>query len=78
MRQCNALLLFFEEKLAYPDTPAYEASIDSLWSNQAREVNPKCILTPENTNDVSLALLVLTAGGRVLPNDCNFAVRSGG
>ncbi|KAH8768287.1 hypothetical protein F5883DRAFT_494823 [Diaporthe sp. PMI_573] len=63
-------------KLAYPDSPAYDASLASYYSAQQEGIRPACIVTPETTQDVSKAIKVLATH---TDNDlCKFAIRSGG
>ncbi|PGH12794.1 hypothetical protein AJ79_04018 [Helicocarpus griseus UAMH5409] len=61
--------------VTYPGEPAYEASVGSHWSIAAR-IRPTCILQPETTQDVSLAVSTLVKPTSSMP--CQFAVRSGG
>lgn len=77
--QCAALQLAHPDKVSYPNTPVYNASLASYWSQQEVEVQPSCIVSPENTKDVAIAVALLTAGGEILEQaECEFAVRSGG
>lgn len=55
---------------------AYSASLLSYWSVQEEEVSPYCIVSPANSQDVSIAVKILSTGN--LFNFCKFAIRSGG
>lgn len=82
--QCFALLSALGNKVFLPDTSQYNESLNSYWSQQAASVEPACIFTPETTEDVSIAVQILTVPDFGLTLDanltptCPFAVRSGG
>ncbi|EMR72453.1 putative fad- protein [Eutypa lata UCREL1] len=81
---CFALLSALGNKVFLPDTSQYNESLNSYWSQQAASVEPACIFTPETTEDVSIAVQILTVPDLGLLLDanltpsCPFAVRSGG
>lgn len=58
--------------MSYPNSSAYDASRSSYWSQQEQLVEPTCIFLPTTAEDVSAAISIL------VPNSCQFAVRSGG
>ncbi|OJJ98700.1 hypothetical protein ASPACDRAFT_30727, partial [Aspergillus aculeatus ATCC 16872] len=61
-------------RIAFPGSVAYEESIRSYYSLNAR-LHPTCIVQPLSAQDVSVAVRILTTS-HVGP--CFFAVRSGG
>ncbi|KAF3400409.1 Bifunctional solanapyrone synthase, partial [Talaromyces pinophilus] len=75
--QCFALTaLLGQQKVAFPDNPAYTSALSSYFSQQEAAVQPACIVLPQTTSDVSAAVVALQkseGGQRSL-----FAVRSGG
>ncbi|RYC58032.1 hypothetical protein CHU98_g8176 [Xylaria longipes] len=82
---CGALLtLFGSTKVSLPGSTPYNSSAASYWSSQAASVQPACVFTPSDTQDVSIALRALTTAEFITPDGnepqqaCRFAVRSGG
>ncbi|KAF2637150.1 FAD-binding domain-containing protein [Massarina eburnea CBS 473.64] len=79
---CLALSSLFGNKTFFPSDPAYNSSLTSYFSLQEATVHPQCILSPETTNDVSLAVKTLTGLYSDTKGDakksCRFAIRSGG
>ncbi|GFF67555.1 uncharacterized FAD-linked oxidoreductase YgaK [Aspergillus lentulus] len=69
---CQTLTSILGSRVLYPNSTAYETSVDSYWSQQEQLINPSCVLSATSAEDVSKALRVL------VPNACKFAVRSGG
>jgi FAD/FMN-containing dehydrogenase len=70
--QCQALTSTLGSRVLYPNSTAYESSVNSYWSQQEQLISPSCVLSATSAEDVSKALRVL------VPNACKFAVRSGG
>ncbi|KAI1747597.1 hypothetical protein F4782DRAFT_520572 [Xylaria castorea] len=74
---CLALAaLLGGDKVAYPDNPAYDASLASYFSAQQESIRPACVILPQTATDVSDTIKILakdTANGL-----CQFAIRSGG
>lgn len=68
--QCAALSNALKGKVSYPGNITYAQSSNSYWSKQEQSLAPTCIVTPTNTNDVVIAIKVLTS--------TNFAIRGGG
>lgn len=62
-------------KVSFPGSETYNASLSSYFSQQEAQVQPLCIVTPANAQDVSVAIKTLTAD---VGSSCPFAVRSGG
>ncbi|KAJ0114775.1 hypothetical protein J7T55_004516 [Diaporthe amygdali] len=63
-------------KLGYPDSPEYNASLESYYSVQQESIRPACIVFPQTIQDVSDAVKVLTK--HTINGLCKFAIRSGG
>ncbi|KAK3688815.1 hypothetical protein B0T22DRAFT_426769 [Podospora appendiculata] len=63
------------QKVAFPGSAAYNASLASYFSAQQASVQPACIVQAQTANDVSAAVVTLTTTAAGL---CPFAVRSGG
>ncbi|KAK8066136.1 oxidoreductase- FAD-binding [Apiospora hydei] len=71
---CLALSASLAGKVAFPLSQEYNASLASYFASQQSEVTPLCIVSPENTEDVSAAIRILTTSTEV----CHFTIRSGG
>ncbi|KAF2650541.1 putative oxidoreductase [Lophiostoma macrostomum CBS 122681] len=74
VRQCCLALSssLGDDKLAFPQSPSYEASLKSYYSAQQQSIRPVCILLPQTTDDVSNAVKIL------VQHMAPFAIRSGG
>ncbi|KAI4251814.1 MAG: hypothetical protein LQ352_004642 [Teloschistes flavicans] len=60
---------------------AYNESLKSYWSQQEQSLSPNCILSPQNTEDVSKAIEILSkykAAGNSTTTACQFAIRGAG
>jgi FAD/FMN-containing dehydrogenase len=88
-KQCVRLLALLGPKVSFPQTPAYNTSLASYFTQQNAHLYPSCIVTPSNTDDVSTILEVLTSPSQdQIPTlnsasantntACPFAIRSGG
>lgn len=62
--------------MAYPDSPAYDASLVSYYSTQQEGIRPACILSPQTAQEVSEAVKILAT--HAADGLCKFAIRSGG
>jgi FAD/FMN-containing dehydrogenase len=73
------LLLMAElgNKISFPSSAAYEESVGSYWSVQNNDIDPTCIVSPNATADVSLAVGSLHEVSS-FGLQCPFAVRGGG
>ena len=77
-------ILVLKDKVSFPGSKAYNASLGSYYSLQEAGVQPHCIFSPRSAGDVSEAVKALAWGST--SNDacpstaepCQFAVRSGG
>ncbi|KAI1370474.1 hypothetical protein F4677DRAFT_351703 [Hypoxylon crocopeplum] len=70
---CHALAASsaLHSKVLYPNSTAYEARIDSIWSIDAA-LEPWCLVLPESTRDTTEAIRIINR------NQCPFGIRSGG
>ncbi|XXH06188.1 hypothetical protein Hte_012634 [Hypoxylon texense] len=58
-------------KVLHPNSTAYDARIDSIWSLDAA-LEPWCLVLPESTKDTAEAMKIIST------NRCPFGIRSGG
>lgn len=71
--QCDSLKAAgLEARISYPESTQYEIRQNLYWSIN-NQLNPWCIVQPEDTAEVASALKAL-----VDTENCKFAVRSGG
>ncbi|KAI7490718.1 hypothetical protein KC351_g445 [Hortaea werneckii] len=77
---CSALSKALGNKVVFPDSAPYEESIASYWSAQEEAVSPSCVVLPESTEDVAIAVATLGHSRGHVGNlvGCQFAIRSGG
>lgn len=77
---CNSLQSVLGSKVSYPGNNAYNASLISYWSQQEEQVEPGCIVSPQNSQDVAAAIHVLGSKLSAIPSfpQCQFAIRGGG
>lgn len=76
--QCATLNYFLPGKVVNTSQPTYQSSQSSFWSAQEQDLRPACIVIPTSTQDVSTAVVVLSAGFQASIPDCKFAIRGGG
>ncbi|TDZ27473.1 Bifunctional solanapyrone synthase [Colletotrichum spinosum] len=57
---------------------AYTSSLGSYFSLKNAETHPACIVVPESSKDVSIAVQSLTRGFELGKEGCQFAIRGGG
>ncbi|RFU24352.1 hypothetical protein B7463_g11985, partial [Scytalidium lignicola] len=74
---CLLLEAELGSKTSFPQSAPYNASVQSYWSEQDNAVNPTCIVSPNVTADVSVAVGTINQLSR-FDLECPFAVRSGG
>ncbi|KAF2829102.1 FAD-binding domain-containing protein [Ophiobolus disseminans] len=74
--RCEALVaLLGPEKVSFPSSTAYNASLASYFSLQSSAIHPECFVAPQTTGDVSAVVKLLTSD----PEDpAEFAIRSRG
>ncbi|KAL9578404.1 MAG: hypothetical protein Q9212_005735 [Teloschistes hypoglaucus] len=78
---CRALQVAFPRNVYYNQTAAYSESLKSYWSQQEQNLSPNCILSPQNTEDVSKAIRILSrynTAGNSTTAACQFAIRGAG
>ncbi|KAL9622294.1 MAG: hypothetical protein Q9160_003305 [Pyrenula sp. 1 TL-2023] len=74
---CDALVAMLgTDKVLFPGSAGYNASISSYFSPQAADVHPACFVAPQTVTDVATAVKSLTSSDNDEP--FNFAVRAGG
>lgn len=80
--QCRSLQLILPGRVSFLGHDAYNLSIQSYWSQQEQSVTPSCIVSPQNENDVSKAISILSSAltfvGADRSKSCQFAIRGGG
>lgn len=69
---CNSLRLLFNSQVIQQSTAAYENFTGSYWSQQQEQVDPYCIFTPTQAEQVSVQVLLSRL------TQCPFAIKSGG
>ncbi|KAL4930915.1 FAD-binding oxidoreductase [Aspergillus undulatus] len=82
---CAALSSALGNKVSFPNTEPYNASVNSYFSQQNANLRPLCIVSPVSTEDVSIAISQITSSttSSFSPEEqsrrhCLFAIRSGG
>ncbi|PSN74047.1 FAD-binding domain-containing protein [Corynespora cassiicola Philippines] len=75
---CTTLSYFLPDKVHTALDGRYTASQLTFWSTQEQSVSPECIVIPTSTQDVSLAVTILSVGFRANVEGCRFAVRGAG
>ncbi|KAE8350516.1 hypothetical protein BDV28DRAFT_159548 [Aspergillus coremiiformis] len=74
-----ALACVLGNKLSFPGTQPYHASLESYFSQQNARLQPHGIISPTTTEDVSTAIKAIASTlENSKPSNCNFAIRSGG
>ncbi|KAL8770875.1 MAG: hypothetical protein Q9209_003526 [Squamulea sp. 1 TL-2023] len=79
--QCQQLQVVLGKAVSFPQQSAYDLSLSTYWSQNAQNVTPSCIVSPQNTQDVSKAIQVLSqyqAAGNSIIAGCKFAIRGAG
>ncbi|GKZ93671.1 CAZyme family AA7 [Aspergillus niger] len=71
-----------QDKVSFPDTPAYEASQGSYFAQQNSALQPSCVVFPDSADEVSNIITSILAISSGVPDyekaGCQFAIRSGG
>ncbi|KAI1173442.1 hypothetical protein F4777DRAFT_580915 [Nemania sp. FL0916] len=77
---CLVLSLALGNKISFPGHPTYTGALSSYFSLQEAAIHPACIVSAHTTEDVSVAVKILTADHTPTGPSvgCDFAVRSGG
>ncbi|KAM0793814.1 hypothetical protein BDR22DRAFT_895877 [Usnea florida] len=80
--QCRTLQLLLPGRVSSPGSYAYNASVESYWSQQEQQIAPSCVVHPQNEKDVAAAISILSKATAVTTalgiGHCPFAIRSGG
>ncbi len=68
------------DRISYPDSAAYDASLSSYYSGQEKDLKPGCIFTPESTSEVARFIKLAAARNDLAHGSPppQFAIRSGG
>jgi hypothetical protein len=66
--------------VSYPLGVSYVQSLATYWSAQESSVNPRCVVAPTSTKDVSYAVSVLSllAKKTSFKPECQFAIKGAG
>ncbi|KAI4282625.1 MAG: hypothetical protein L6R38_002817 [Xanthoria sp. 2 TBL-2021] len=78
---CHQLEAVLGKAVLFPEQAAYNSSLSTYWSQQEQNVTPSCIVSPQNTQDVSKAIKVLSQyqeAGKSIIAGCKFAIRGAG
>ncbi|KAI0970124.1 hypothetical protein F4678DRAFT_147969 [Xylaria arbuscula] len=62
-------------KISLAGSTAYNASVESYFSQQQQALQPACVVSPQTVQDVSTAIRILTSH---TDGQCQFSIRSGG
>ena len=76
--QYDTLLEVLPGKVSLRDDPAYQKTRVPYFSQQAEEIPPSFIVTPQNTNDVSVAVKALASVYESSSHTAQFAIRGRG
>jgi hypothetical protein len=73
---CAALQAALPSQVFTNGTTTYQLFLQSYWAQQEQSLEPRCLVQPKSTNDVSVAVKILNNcnGG----TGCKFAIKSGG
>ncbi|KAL8888947.1 MAG: hypothetical protein Q9215_003679 [Flavoplaca cf. flavocitrina] len=80
-RPCHQLQAVLGSAVFFPEQVAYNLSISTYWSQQERSLTYSCIVSPQNTQDVSKVVVVLSqyqAAAKSTIAGCKFAIRGAG
>ncbi|KAL4947598.1 hypothetical protein BDW69DRAFT_178096 [Aspergillus filifer] len=79
---CAALSSALGDKVSFPNSAPYNASLNSYFSLQNTDLKPLCIVSPTSAEDVSTAITSITSTSSSLSpenqSECHIAIRSGG
>lgn len=79
--QCRQLEIVLGETVFFPKQAGYSRFLSTSWSQQEQSLTPSCIVRPQNTEDVSKAIKVLSQyqeAGKSIIAGCKFAIRGAG
>ncbi|KAI4185860.1 MAG: hypothetical protein L6R41_003874 [Letrouitia leprolyta] len=77
---CAGLSYVLGPKVAYPLSVSYTGTSASFWSAQEQSVSPNCVVEPTTTQDVSVAVYILSSLNIYtnFSEECKFGFKSGG
>ncbi|KAF5637904.1 6-hydroxy-D-nicotine oxidase [Fusarium sp. NRRL 52700] len=70
---CHQLKGSLGDKISFPNTEGYNATLDSYWSKQESALQPNCILQPTTAHDVASSLKIISRH-----KDCKFSIKGHG
>ncbi|KAF5591158.1 6-hydroxy-D-nicotine oxidase [Fusarium subglutinans] len=70
---CHQLKGSLGDKISFPDTKSYNATLSSYWSKQESALHPNCVLQPTTAHDVAAALKIISK-----QKDCKFSIKGQG
>ncbi|KAF5689524.1 6-hydroxy-D-nicotine oxidase [Fusarium circinatum] len=70
---CHQLKGSLGDKINFPDTKSYNATLSSYWSKQESALQPNCVLQPTTAHDVAAALKIISK-----QKDCKFSIKGHG
>ncbi|RKL51029.1 hypothetical protein BFJ72_g482 [Fusarium proliferatum] len=70
---CYQLRESLGDKISFPDTKSYNATLSSYWSKQESALHPRCVLQPTNAHDVAATLSIINKH-----KDCKFSIKGHG
>ncbi|KAF5640216.1 FAD-binding protein [Fusarium sp. NRRL 25303] len=70
---CHQLKDSLGDKISFPDTKSYNATLTSYWSKQESALHPSCVLQPTNAHDVAATLSIINKH-----KDCKFSIKGHG
>ncbi|KAF4945264.1 hypothetical protein FGADI_12084 [Fusarium gaditjirri] len=70
---CHQLKGILGDKISFPDTKSYNATLTSYWSKQESALHPNCVLQPTTEHDIAATLKIITAH-----KDCKFSIKGHG
>jgi hypothetical protein len=74
--QCSIVSQRLPGKVFYPESTVYTTSLASYWSTFESNLKPKCVIQPQDTQDVAITMQSLS--WLPLKSSCKLAVRGGG
>ncbi|KAG5758661.1 hypothetical protein H9Q72_013200 [Fusarium xylarioides] len=72
-RCCHRLKDSLGDKISFPDTKSYNATLSSYWSKQESALRPNCIPQPTTAHDVESTLKIISKW-----KDCKFSIKGHG
>ena len=76
--QYDTLVEVLPGKVSLGSDPDYQKTRIPYFSQQAEEISPSCIVTPQNTDDVSIAVKALASVYESSSHSAQFAIRGRG